>query len=626
MKKNFKYALLSAIALVGAVSFSACSSSDEIVDNPNYNPADNTVKTQFTISVTNKAGSGTRMSEATVQGQTTPTFRGLDQMVLIPYGKVTSGDVDGNRLAAGITLNVSGGTANTLPSFQHQNSNSYVYSDVNIPLGTYGFLFYGKAIDATAGTLITTAADKFTYGYLTPSDLTGEKASFGFSLDPIAPTTTTSSIAGPLLDYVNSIAAATGWASAENAAIKGLYTNFITLKAGSSTSIRAALEDLYESLMNNADDVSKAVCAAILTQADYSPTPSSSGEKLTLKTAVSGYPADINLPDGAVALTWSTATTPAVASWMASGTTATPSGGTWNTGTADFTGLDKYVFPASLYYRANSPVVVSKKKESTNYGTNTWAQITNTTSGLYKDGDNVNSSTQSVAIVEPIQYAVAQLKTTVKIGGATLHDKYGDEVKIGTATTEDGTFKLTGILIGGQKNVDWQFLPKGTDTYTIFDNTVPSESDANVINGTSSTVTNYTLALENAAEEEVYIALELENNAKDFMGKDGLVAKGTKFYLVGKLKPSTATSGYETIKQVFKQDYVTVANFTILINDGQSPSSSPTGSGTPDDPKIYPDGLGAAYNVIPDLRTPKMELGLSVDLTWQSGLQFDINL
>ncbi|MCR5644029.1 MAG: hypothetical protein K6G32_11950 [Prevotella sp.] len=628
MKKNFKYAILSAIAFVGAVSFSACSSSDEIVDNPNYNPADNTVKTQFTISVTNKAGSGTRMSEATVQGQTTPTFRGLDQMVLIPYGKVTSGDVDGNRLAAGITLNVSGGTANTLPVFAYGSSNSYVYSDVNIPLGTYGFLFYGKAIDATAGTLITTAADKFTYGYLTPSDLTGEKTSFGFSLDPIAPTTTTSSIAGPLLDYVNSIAAATGWATAENAAIKGLYTNFITMKAGSSTSIRAALEDLYESLMNNTDAVSNAVCTAILSKATYSATANSSGEKLVFDNSIAGYPADINLPDGAVALTWSTTTTPAVASWMASGTTATPSGGTWNTGTADFTGLDKYVFPASLYYRANSPVVVSKKKESTNYGTKTWAQITNATSGLYKDGDNVNSSTQSVAIVEPIQYAVAQLKTTVKIGGATLHDKYGDVVKIGTTTTDDGTFKLTGILIGGQKNVDWQFLPKGTDTYTIFDNTVPSESDANVINGTSSTVTNYTLALENAAEEEVYIALELENNAKDFMGKDGLVAKGTKFYLVGKLKPSTATSGYNssTMNQVFKQDYVTVANFTILINDGQSPSSTPTGSGTPENPYIYPDGLGAAYNVIPDLRTPKMELGLSVDLTWQQGLQFGINL
>lgn len=619
MKKMFKYASLGAIALVGAVSFSACSSSDEIVDNPNYNPVDNTVKTQFTISVTNKAGSGTRMSEATVQGQATPNFRGLDQMVLIPYGKVTSGDVDGNRLAAGITLNVSGGTANTLPDFAYSSSNSYVYSDVNIPLGTYGFLFYGKAIDAAAGTLITTAADKFNYGYLTPSDLTGEKASFGFSLDPIAPTTTTSSIAGPLLDYVNSIAAATGWASAENAAIKGLYTNFITLKAGSSTSIRAALEDLYESLMNNADDISKAVCEAILKKANYSITANDKGENLVLDASVAGYPTDINLPDGAVALTWNTSTTPAVASWMASGTTATPSGGTWNTGTADFTGLDKYVFPASLYYRANSPVVVSNKKESTNYGTNTWAEITNTTSGLYKDGDNVNSSTQSVAIVEPIQYAVALLESHVKIAATTLKDRKGDVINIGTETSADGTFKLTGILIGGQKNVDWQFLPTtatGAPIYTIYDKDIP----ANVLSSTESDATNYTLALENGTDP-VYVALEFENNAKDFIGKDGLVAKGTKFYLVAQLNPSDKTGDGHTatgdLDKVFKQDYKTIVTFKIKDNTIAQPGSDPT---------VYPDGLGAAYNVIPDLRTPKMELGLSVDLTWQAGLQFDINL
>ena len=46
MKKIFKYAMMGAIALTGAVSFSACSSSEEIVDNPDYNPVDNTVKTQ----------------------------------------------------------------------------------------------------------------------------------------------------------------------------------------------------------------------------------------------------------------------------------------------------------------------------------------------------------------------------------------------------------------------------------------------------------------------------------------------------------------------------------------------------------------------------------------------------
>lgn len=657
MKKNFMYAFLSAIALSGAAGFAGCSSSDEIIDNPNYNPETNSVKTQFTISVTKEAGSATRMSEATVQGQASPVFRGLDQMVLIPYGKVTSNDVDDNRIGAGITLNITGGTPNTLPKdVLKTNSNAYVYSDVNIPLKTYGFLFYGKAIDATAGTLITSPADMFTYGYLTPSDLAGEKASFSFSLKPIhaeASSSTTSAIAGPLLEYVKNIAAATGWANATNPSIKGLYTDFIKMKAGSSASIRAALEDLYESLMNNTDAVSTAVKTAIETKANYSSTANDKGEKLVFKVSktidatngidepVGGYPADINLPDGAVALTWS-GDTPAVPSWQETDNTAAPSAGTWNTGTANFTGLNKYVFPASLYYRANSPVVVSNNKQETNYGTQTWAAITNTSSGLYKDGNFVTSRTQSVAIVEPIQYAVAQLKSNISIETATLKDKYGDDVKIGPTTTagNDGTFKVTGILIGGQKDVDWQFLPSGTTTYTIYDNAIPS---SNEISGTTSTVTNYTLVLDNTVpattavpnptQETVYIAIEFENNAKDFMGKDGLVAKGTKFYLVGKLNPATYadddTNNPNDLIQVFKQDYVTTANFTIIENNGETGRSANyprTGGGTPDNPYIYPGGLGAAYNVIPDLRTPLMELGLSVDLTWTTGITFDVDL
>ena len=91
MKKMFKYASLSVIALVGAVSFSACSSSDEIVDNPDYNPVDNTVKTQFTIAFPGNVAK-TRQSAVTVQdAQSIETFRGMDNIVLYPFA--TTGTV-----------------------------------------------------------------------------------------------------------------------------------------------------------------------------------------------------------------------------------------------------------------------------------------------------------------------------------------------------------------------------------------------------------------------------------------------------------------------------------------------------------------------------------------------------
>ena len=621
MKKNFVYAMMSAIVLSGAVSFSACSSSDELTDvNPTFDGK--AVKTQFTISVTGKAGKSTRMAASTVQ-EPGEAFRGLDQIVLIPYGAVASDNVSGNRLGAGITLNVSEGTANTLPSFYKTESNSYVYSDVEIPVGTYGFLFYGKAKDVTAGTLITAAADKFTYGYLTPSALTGEKETFSFSLNPMKDES--NSTATALLAYVNAVANAHTtadtpeyWYNAANEGIRNLYTKFVTMKAGSSTSIREALEDLYESVKGNSDAMSAAIRTAILTKATWNET----NKELTLDSSVDGYPGNINLPDGAVALKWTIPAEPtsavATAAWQTAESTV-GDGTNWNTGTANFTSLDKYVFPASLYYRADSPVLVSKSKQSDNYLTKTWAEITNTTSGLYKDGSYVDNSTQSVAIVEQIQYAVAQLESTVNIAAATLKDKNGDNVKIGSTNEDDGTFKVTGILIGGQRNVDWQFLPVTTGDpaptiYTIYDREVPS---SNVITGTSSSIKNYTLALESPENEAVYVAIEFENNAKDFMGKDGLVAKGAKFYLVGQLDPANATNkgtgeGKVDLSQVFKQDYKTTVTFTIREN---------VGSG---EPATYPDGLGAAYNVIPDLRTPQKELGLSVNLEWQTGLNFNV--
>ena len=38
---------------------------------------------------------------------------------------------------------------------------------------------------------------------------------------------------------------------------------------------------------------------------------------------------------------------------------------------------------------------------------------------------------------------------------------------------------------------------------------------------------------------------------------------------------------------------------------------------------IGPNALQAAYVTVPDLRTAKMSFGLSVDLDWKDGLEFN---
>ena len=72
---------------------------------------------------------------------------------------------------------------------------------------------------------------------------------------------------------------------------------------------------------------------------------------------------------------------------------------------------------------------------------------------------------------------------------------------------------------------------------------------------------------------------------------------GAKFYLVGLLVPQADKAG----NQVFAKAYNTKANVTIT-------------------------SLAHAYNCIPDLKNPELELGLSVNLEWSEGLVQDITI
>ena len=104
----------------------------------------------------------------------------------------------------------------------------------------------------------------------------------------------------------------------------------------------------------------------------------------------------------------------------------------------------------------------------------------------------------------------------------------------------------------------------------------------------------------------------MENNSNtDFYGVDGVIKKGQKFYLLAKLSLNSTTAltwptfgptyrfPKANVDRVFIQDFTTKATFTIT-------------------------DLKSAYVTIPDLRASKLQLGLSVDLSWQTGLTFDV--
>lgn len=118
---------------------------------------------------------------------------------------------------------------------------------------------------------------------------------------------------------------------------------------------------------------------------------------------------------------------------------------------------------------------------------------------------------------------------------------------------------------------------------------------------------SYTLVLDNnkATTKPIYVAVELLNKTGiDFYGADGMIPAGGKFYLIGKLDPEAATGvtgTTTTVNRVFLKDYTTKANLTIK-------------------------DLKNAYNVIPDLRSTAISVGLAVNLEWQNGITFDVEI
>jgi hypothetical protein len=260
----------------------------------------------------------------------------------------------------------------------------------------------------------------------------------------------------------------------------------------------------------------------------------------------------------------------------------------------------KYTKPARLAYWVNT---AAKTNNNTYFDTNTpanWA-----TAVAQYTYDPVSLTTQSVILEDQIQYAVGRLDAQVRITEKTLYDS-GSGVS-GAADEEPqmvvapaGGYQLTGVLIGGQKQVDWKFQPQGTEEYTIYDNVMTEEIYAQV--GTSYSKINHTLALETEARQKKRICLEFVNTGKDFFGVGHkLIPAGSKFYLITELEPGKKEAENPNSKnQVFLQDYITTAKLTI----GE-------------------ESLQKAYNVVPDLRSPKLELGLSVDLEWQEGITFE---
>lgn len=557
MKIFSKYAYMGAIALVGAVGFTACSSDDDLTAPQNPTFDGESVKTQFTINVPVKSSS-TRLGDDIIQTDGLTDFRGMNKITMLAFDK------DGDVVGTDNPTKVYGTMGSILNNELQTQTNAKVYYDIDIPVGTNRFLFYGEATRAEGASDIENGNLKATYPTSEAEALSNTK----FELVRIAEQggTVTEST---LLKALNDVASAedgsgTKWSASTE--LKNFYLSFIQLKAGSANSIREALELLNEGLNAVSPTSEGELKTAILNKIEASLTSIQS-----LK-----YPRDLHLPDGAVQIAWDSNNSKFIY--------ATSSDNVW--GLASAAKITDYVYPASLYYWANSKIKVSNENESDKYATD-W----DTCLGLYTDGTEVAASTRSVALEKKINYAVARFDLAAWFNATTVKDNVSNDVYV---TASDG-MKIVGLLVGGQKNVKYDFSTPvdAAEEQSIYDQSITS---VKLSGGKDENIIARTLLLETEAGTIKQFAIELENNTgKSFVGHDGTVPAGGRFYLVGKLEPSTDPTYADMDNKVFKQDYITTAKVTI-------------------------NSLAHAYNCIPDLKNPKLELGLSVDLEWEEGL------
>lgn len=573
MKIFSKYAYMGAIALVGAVGFTACSSDDDLTAQDPV--TGEVVKTQFAISI--PGATQTRMGQDIVQSTGNP-FRGMKNVRLVPFDLASTPTGKSNPLTGTETTRYNTIALGDISNLT-ENSNSKVYTDVDIPLGTDAFLFYGEALpggdktDAVNGALVPS----FVATGL-PVGTTVDKVSF--SLKGILGNQDATSSQNALIAILNGLVKLSGWSTATGELKTTYYDNLLKMTAGSANNILLAIQDLYNAMKSDRVTDENGLKASICGKIEENFTPSdASPYTLDYKNdAIDEFPNDLGLPDGAVQVKWNVDDN--TFKYVTSVDYDSDAQNTFNVAA-----LDKYVFPSSLYYWLNTNIKTSTKEESGNYGTNDWSTII---TSCYNEGYEVTTSTQSVALENPINYAVARLDVYAKFANGDILDNTkptAQPVRLPAAG-----FTLNGVLIGGQKAVNWNFTTNtAAGEYTIYDCKVPSTS-AGVT--TTDGLKNSTLALETqeAVGDKVNFALEFVNNSEQaFTGADGIVPVGGKFYLVGTLTSTDAN------KKVFEQDHITKANVTI-------------------------QSLKSAYNCIPDLRSPKLELGLSVDLEWKEGL------
>ena len=563
MKKVKRLTIIWTLTLFATI-LTGCSETDDTFYNKGA------VRVDLAFALSGPAANKTRMSDEVVQ--TSSEKRLIGNLCIIPIK-------DG---APDMSTSLSNEDIVPKPDGDAPIGKLYHYGNCELSAGVDKFIVYAKAqpdnpVDSKVhnGSLTATFPSQLS----SSTDITTE---ISFSPVSMLSSTTAEAEAQALAQYLTDIANAETanhdkWCESTDKVLKRLYKTFTNNGAdipGSAASVKSWADQLKTTLnaqtfesntvANDLKTLIMALCDATTTISDIT------------------YPRDKDLPDGAAVIRWSD-------------TNKAFEPQTETTTLDNVSTITRYVYPPELYYFVESDIrcKATQVDYQSLYGTyDKWADFIEAAYPEDDTEDEVTGTTHSVALTSPVQYAVAHLQVKVQAGAADLTDAAGSNIPVGTAN-----FPLTGVIVGGQRAVDYKFDPITTDEIKfVFDSEVNSYSNNAYTHylSTSTPETANTLVLQSKDQEDVKIILEFENKSgAQFYGvNDGVVYPDTRFYLVGTIpKPTYDEAKGDYTNRVFTKAYTTVVNLTV-------------------------SSLTKAYNVLPNILSSDLEVGVEVMTKW----------
>ena len=566
------------------------------------------------------------MTEEVVQeGQDAESFRGIDDVRMLCFktypteNSYKSGQIIQMNSLANDAIN------------ENSDEDYTVNQDVEVPVGTTHFSFYGRAADAPR-----THEERMHFGIIEAVGLnrSSYNGNSGIRFRPVPICNSTEPCGGSpagqaLLGLLNDLvtmrstepAPEDRWSTAGNMYLEESFKTISAMKTLSSFSVQYVLGKVWMVLNMMKDGMpGYELCSMLIQKIEDScgEVPDPKSDKIVLDERFQGFPDDIHLPAGAARVFLNTETwrfeEPAVQAYGKK---------------LDVAAMSDYAYPMNLHYQViqaefEAPAARTyvdgsgdqTGSEETNSQYQGWQHLLDS---VYVDASPVvKGSTQSVAMVQQIQYAVGQLALRARLENGTLYDARGKAVDVSNG------FTLKGYIIGGQREVDYAFQPvEGSREYAIYDTDI--NGGPQLLKRNTWTKYNYILGLSTAHDGKVYLAMELVNNGDDFQGADGIILHGATFYLTASMVPSEGTNyNAGTIDQIFRKDHATEVNLKVMNG---WPDKDGDGKPDPDldqygNPKP-PSGLATATYGVPDILVPHSSFGLSVDLIWREGISFN---